>query len=69
MAPVMQAIQSGATRGARLALNPTVENYRALRTPPKSSTQTIVMVWMGVGRSLDWAMDQEKRSQASNARS
>lgn len=63
---VSAAIRSGATRGFRLAMNPSMENYRRLRTPQRDVTSK---AWESVGRSLSSAMQTESRSQASSRRS
>ena len=63
---VSAAIRSGATRGFRLAVNPSVGNYRRLRTPQRDVTSK---AWESVGRSLPSAMQTESRSQASSRRS
>ena len=66
VATMSTAIQSGATRGFRLAVNPSVGNYRRLRTPQRDVTSK---AWESVGRSLSSAMQTEGRSQASSRRS
>ncbi len=60
------AIRSGATRGFRLAVNPSVGSYRRLRTPQRDVTSK---VWESVGRSLSSAMQTEGRSQTYSRRS
>ena len=60
------AIRSGATRGFRLAVTPSVGNYRRLRTPQRDVTSK---AWESVGRNLSSAMKMEGRSQASSRRS
>jgi hypothetical protein len=42
-------------RGARLALNPTVENYREIRTTPRDTVGTS---WVATGKLLRASMDQ-----------
>ena len=52
--------------GVRLAVSPSVGNYRRLRTPQRDVTSK---AWESVGRSLSSAMRTEGRSQASSRRS
>ena len=66
VATMSAAIRSGATRGFRLAMNPSMGNYRRLRTPQRDVTSK---AWELVGRSLSSAMQTEGRSQASSRRS
>ena len=66
VATMSAAIRSGATRGFRLAVNPSVGNYRRLRTPQRDVTSK---AWESGGRSLSSAMQTEGRSQASSRRS
>ncbi len=57
MNPVLEAVRSGSRRGARLALNPTVENYRSIRTPRQSVARSS---WNQVGNSIRLAMKKER---------
>ncbi|WP_315561047.1 hypothetical protein [Actinomyces gerencseriae] len=58
------AIRAGATRGASLALNPSIENYKRIRSTWKDPTRA---AWFSVGASLSTAMDTERRSQESRS--
>lgn len=60
---VSAAIRSGMIRGTRLAMNPTVENFRQIRTKPVAASSTVQGAWADTGRSLRRAMEQEKRQQ------
>ncbi len=64
MTMTTRAIASGARRGTSLAIDPSVENFRRLRTPRPDPTAT---AWQSVGRSLKEAMKKEGRSQASRS--
>lgn len=57
MSPVLEAIQRGASRGTRLALNPTIENYRSLTMPTED---TVTSAWRMTGKSLRMAMETER---------
>lgn len=52
--------------GASLALNPSIENYKRIRSTWKDPTRT---AWFSVGASLSTAMDTERRSQESRSSS
>lgn len=56
------AITRGMKRGTRLGLNPTVSNYRSIRT---ERTRTVEMAWKRTGKFIRQAMDQEKGRKAS----
>ena len=59
MSPVLEAIQRGISRGTRLALDPSIENYRSLRTQPED---TVRSAWETTGQSLREAMEEFKES-------
>lgn len=50
--------------GASLALNPSIENYKRIRSTWKDPTRA---AWFSVGASLSTAMDTERRSQESRS--
>ena len=50
------AITRGMKRGARLAVNPTISNYRSIRTPRRRTVET---AWQRTGSFIRRAMDQE----------
>ena len=52
--------------GASLALNPSIENYKRIRSTWKDPTRA---AWFSVGASLSTAMDTECRSQESRSSS
>lgn len=65
MSPITEAVQRGISRGARLALNPTVENYRSLTTPAED---TMTAAWRMTGKSLRTSMDQMAESRERSSR-
>lgn len=54
------AITRGMKRGTRLGLNPTISNYRNIRT---ERTRTVETAWKRTGKFIRRAMDQEKSRQ------
>lgn len=58
MSQISEVVQKGISTGVRLALNPTVENYRSLRTNPEDPLKT---AWAMTGKSLRTSMDQVKK--------
>lgn len=52
--------------GASLALNPSIENYKRIRSTWKDPTRA---AWFSVGASLSTAMGTERRSQESRSSS
>src|SRR5690625_4045168 len=54
MSPITQAIQRGMARGMSLAANPTIENYRELRTP--ISENITAQAWSQTVEALEEAM-------------
>lgn len=56
------AITRGMKRGMRLGANPTVSNYRSIRT---SRARTVETAWKRTGKYIRQAMDQEKDRQRS----
>lgn len=68
MTPMTQAIERGARRGLRIALDPTPQNFRLLMTPPQSPTAS---AWEMTGNSLRMAMQtsiQEDSKESSSRR-
>lgn len=58
MATTRRAVQRGIERGRKLALNPTMENYRQLRT----RRRTIELdPWSMVGKALADSMETESK--------
>lgn len=56
------AITRGMKRGTRLGLNPTISNYRNVRT---AHHRTVETAWKRTGQFIRQAMDQEKGRKAS----
>lgn len=57
---ISEAVRSGTARGISLALNPSIENYRRIRTPYRDVTAA---AWEAVGRSMHEAMAEEESFQ------
>lgn len=49
MASISEAVRRGMARGARLAMSPTPQTYRRVRTPQRDS---VAQAWALTGRSL-----------------
>ncbi len=49
MASISEAVRMGMARGARLAMSPTPQTYRRIRTPQQDS---VTQAWALTGRSL-----------------
>lgn len=58
MASISEAVRRGMARGARLAMSPTPQTYRRIRTPQQDS---VTQAWALTGRSLRAAMTQRSK--------
>ena len=63
MTTMSAAVASGARRGARLGVKPTVTNYKRLRTTPQNDVTTVA--WSAVGKTIRQVMSQKQRSRKS----
>lgn len=62
MTPISEAVRRGMARGARLAMSPTPQTYRRIRTPQQDS---VTQAWALTGHSLRVAMAQQKHKPSS----
>lgn len=62
MASISEAIRRGMARGARLAMSPTPQTYRRIRTPQQDS---VTQAWALTCRSLRVAMARQKHKPSS----
>ena len=58
MASISEAVRRGMARGARLAMSPTPQTYRRIRTPRQDS---VTRAWALTGNSLRVAMAQRSK--------
>ena len=62
-ATVSKAIESGVRRGARLAMNPTVNTFRTIQTKPVPQFSTVQAAWADTAQYINQAMSRQKASQ------
>lgn len=64
MTLISEAVRRGMTRGARLAMSPTPQTYRKIRTPQQDS---VTRAWALTGRSLREGMTQQSKPSSPKA--